>query len=91
MDSKAYLTNHGEYTIFSYGDKTITFLTSKSLEKYTAVREWDNGYIVVMSKRKGQPEQEDYIDLNPILENLLMDPEKFLNPIKEVELQYAGK
>lgn len=25
----AYLTNRGEYTVFTYGDRSLTFLTSK--------------------------------------------------------------
>ena len=48
----AKLSNKGEYTLFSFGNKTLTFLTSKNLEKYTAIKEWDNGYIVVMAKNK---------------------------------------
>ena len=35
MDQTAYLSNRGEYTTFSVGDRTITFLTSKNLEKKT--------------------------------------------------------
>ena len=41
MDQTAYLSNRGEYTTFSVGDRTITFLTSKNLEKYIEVVEWD--------------------------------------------------
>ena len=50
MDQTAYLSNRGEYTTFSVGDRTITFLTSKNLEKYIEVVEWDQGYLVVISK-----------------------------------------
>jgi hypothetical protein len=32
MNQTAYLSNRGEYTTFSVGDRTITFLTSKNLE-----------------------------------------------------------
>ncbi len=84
----AYLTNRGEYTVFTYGDRSLTFLTSKSLERYTQVKEWDNGYLVVMAKYKMRPEEEEeYIDLIPILENLYMDPESFLKPIQSVEVR----
>lgn len=31
---------------------------------------------------------EDYIDLIPILENLLIDPKTFLAPIREVTIRY---
>ena len=84
----AYLTNRGEYTVFTYGDRSLTFLTSKSLERYTQVKEWDIGYLVVMAKYKMRPEEEEeYIDLIPILENLYMDPESFLKPIQSVEVR----
>ena len=54
MNQTAYLSNRGEYTTFSVGDRTITFLTSKNLEKYIEVVEWDQGYLVVISKNKGK-------------------------------------
>lgn len=89
MNDIAYLSNDGEYTIFTYEDKTIKFLTSKNLERYMSVLEWDKGYLVVMSKNYGKEAEENYIDLVPILENLLIDAEKFLSPIKEVQIRYA--
>lgn len=87
----ALLSSYGEYTTFSFRDRTITFLTGKNLDRYTKVKEWDRGYMVVMCKTKTHPavEQEDYIDLVPILENLYMDPDIFLEPIKEVAVSYA--
>ena len=87
-NSIAILSNKGEYTTFTFNDKTLKFLTSKNLERYTQIKEWDNGYLVVMAKNKGKPEHEDYIDLQPILENLYMEPSDFLNPIKGVEISY---
>ena len=33
---------------------------------------------------------EDYIDLQPILENLYVNPSQFLKPIKSVKLDYHG-
>ena len=65
----------------------LTFLTSKNLECYTRVIKWDNGYIVVMAKNKSKLEHEDYIDLEPILNNLYMDSKKFLSKIKSVEIK----
>ena len=85
----AFLSNRGKYTIFSFDGKVITFLTSKNLECYTKILKWDNGYIEVMAKNKGKPEHEDYIDLQPILENLYMNPKTFLSKIKHVEVQNA--
>ena len=77
MDQTAYISNRGEYTTFSVGDRNIE------------VVEWDQGYLVVISKNKGKEQEEDYIDLVPILENLLIDPVSFLDPIKEVKIRYA--
>ena len=86
--STAYLSNSGEYTTFTFGDRTLTFLTSKSLERYTGIKEWDNGYLVVMAKYTTRPtEEEEYIDLVPILENLHMNVDEFLNPIQQVEVR----
>ena len=87
----ATLSSRGEYSYFTFRDKTISFLTGKNLDRYTAVKEWDHGYLVVMCRNKSDPEreEEDYIDLEPILENLYFDPDRFLNPIKEVRIQYA--
>ena len=86
--STAYLSNSGEYTTFTFGGRTLTFLTSKSLERYTSVKEWDNGYLVVMARYSTRPtEEEEYIDLVPILENLHMNVDEFLNPIQQVEVR----
>ena len=41
-----------------------------------------------MAKNKSKPEHEDYIDLEPILKNLYMEPENFLSKIKSVEVKY---
>ena len=84
----AYLSNIGEYTLFTFRDKTIKFLTSKNLEKYTSIVEWDKGYLVVMSRNYGGEECEDYIDLIPILEILYMNADAFLKDIKGVEIKY---
>lgn len=60
------------------------------MEKYTAVKEWDNGYLVVMAKYNHNDEsEEDYIDLIPVLKNLYISPHQFLKPIKEVKIKNA--
>ena len=65
----------------------IRFIAPYSLERYTAVKEWDKGYLVVMAKYKhNEKPEEEYIDLVPILQNLYFDVDKFLNPIKGVEV-----
>lgn len=86
----AILSNDSNFTVFRYGDFTIRFKAPYSLERYTAVKEWDNGYLVVMAKYSHNDEsEEEYIDLIPILENLYISPQKFLKPIKEVKIENA--
>ena len=84
----ASLSNKDEYTVFSFNGINITFLSSKRLEKYIEVKEWDDGYIVVMAKNVGENPHEDYIDLRPILENLYMNADEFLKDVKKVEVSY---
>jgi hypothetical protein len=52
------------------------------------VKEWDNGYLVVDAVYSQNKDKlvEDYIDLIPILKDLYIDPEHFLQPIKSVEV-----
>ena len=47
-----------------------------------------HGYIEVDTEYADGIEEE-YIDLEPILENLFINPSKFLKPIKRVEVCYA--
>lgn len=88
VEDCAILSSNGRYTSFSYGGNTVRFLTSPLLLRYEKVLKWDNGYLEVIANYNGKQEEE-YIDLVPILENLLMDAPKFLKPIKKVEVSYA--
>ena len=81
LSSEALLSNQGDMTSFRYGNSNIRFRTPKCLNRYTEVKEWDNGYIVVMADYEGMGETEEYIDLLPILKNLYINPETFLKPI----------
>ena len=90
MKDYAILANDGEYTIFEFNNERIRFVTSKRLERYTKVIEWDHGYLVVMAKYSGLDEVEEYIDLIPILDDLYYDIDDFLKPIKEVRIAYAA-
>ena len=86
----AVISNRDNFTIFRYGNYIIRFKAPYSLEKYTAVKEWDNGYLVVMAKYSHrEKDEEEYIDLVPILENLYISPDTFLKPIKEVRIENA--
>ncbi len=83
----AVLGNEGEFTSFSHDGQTIRFRTSRHLDRYTKVKEWDAGYLVVMAKYDNAPEEEEeYIDLIPILENLYIKPREFLRDITEVQI-----
>ena len=85
MEEIATLGNEGRFSVFSFRDKTVRFRAPFSLERYTAVKQWDNGYLVVMAKYRHNAEpEEEYIDLNPILDGLYIDAKEFLNPIKGV-------
>lgn len=89
MDNEAILTNDQRYTIFKYGKYIIRFKSPYSLEKYVCVKEWDKGYLVVMAKyRHSEEEEEEYIDLVPILHTLYFDVDKFLKPIEKVRISY---
>ena len=84
----AILSNDKNYTVFRFGNKVIRFKVPNSLEKCTAVKEWDNGYLVVMAKYSHNTDcEEEYIDLVPILENLYILPNNFLKGIKEVRIE----
>lgn len=88
VSSQALLSSDGDMTSFRYGNNNIRFRTPKRLKRYTEIKEWDNGYIVVMADYEGLGLTEEYIDLQPILENLYINPETFLKPIKSVKIDY---
>lgn len=90
MSHEAVLSSAGGFTSFSFGGYHIRFRAPYSLERYTDVVKWDNGYLVVMAKynHNADPEEE-YIDLKPILDNLYIDSASFLKPIKSVRIAYA--
>ena len=89
VDNQAILSNRDGFTIFQFGKYTIRFRAPYSLEQYTSVKEWDNGYIVAMAKyTHNQHPEEEYIDLIPILQNLYFDAAAFLSPIKGVKISY---
>lgn len=91
MDTgRAYLSNDKSMIKFRYGDYNIRFRGPYSLERFTSVKEWDNGYIVVMAKyTHNTDDEEEYIDLIPILRDLYIDDKNFLGPIREVRLDYG--
>lgn len=86
---QAILSSKGDFTIFKFGTHTIRFRTSPRLIRYTDVKEWDKGYLVVDAQYSNIPHvEEEYIDLVPILSNLYFDAECELSPIKKVSIQY---
>lgn len=88
-DNQALLSNRDSFTVFQFRKYTIRFRAPYSLECYTEIKEWDNGYMVVMAKYSHNTEpEEEYIDLVPILKYLFFDPKAFLTPIKGVKVCY---
>ena len=88
MNSTAYISNSGEYIVFTHNNRTIRFKGPKSLESIREVKEWDNGYLVVDAKYNYSNELvEDYIDFKQILRDLYQDDVRFLMPIKNVEVK----
>lgn len=86
----AYISNDNRYIIFRHDQRRIRFKAPYSLEYFTSVKEWDNGYLVVMAKYAHNTDsEEEYIDLTPILQDLYIDPVEFLQPIKEVQIENA--
>ena len=85
----AILSSQDGYTVFRNGDQVIRFRAPYSLERYTRVKEWKHGYLVVDAKyRHNDQDEEEYIDLIPILKDLYFEPETFLAPIKGVKIEY---
>ena len=88
VDSVARLSSKTDYTIFSYGGRSIRFAAPYSLRRYLRVKKWHDGYLEVEADY-GDGVEEDYIDLQPILKNLYISPMRFLKPIREVNVKYA--
>lgn len=91
MENAAYATlgNDKNFTVFKYGDTIIRFKAPYSLEKYTEIKLWQEGYLVVMAKyAHNQDGEEEYIDLIPVLRDLYINSDTFLKPIKEVRLEH---
>ena len=55
LSSEALLSNNGDMTSFRYGNSNIRF---RALKRYVDVKEWDNGYIVVMADYEGLGEND---------------------------------
>ena len=89
MSNEAILSSDKVFTSFMFNGHNIRFRTSSRLERYTRIIEWDNGYIVVMAQYEGHEEEEEYIELVPILENLYFDVDEFLKPIQKVRIEYV--
>ena len=79
----------GKYSVFSFRDKCIKFRTSTKLKRYLRVKEWDNGYLVVDVDYSTLGETEEYVDITSILNNLYIDAQSFLKPIKGVLVDHV--
>lgn len=58
LSSEALLSNNGDMTSFRYGNSNIRFRAPKRLKRYVDVKEWENGYIVVMADYEGLGEND---------------------------------
>lgn len=87
MKEYAILSSKGTYSSFSYGDYVIRFRTSEALKRYTEVKTWDKGYLVVTADYAQLGPTEEYIDLSSILNELHIETD-FLNKILEVKIEY---
>ena len=89
MNDFAVLTNDKDTVIFSYKNAVIRFKGPYSLQYFSKINKYDNGYIEVMTKFTHDKELiEDYIDLEDIVKELYMDT-SFLKDIKEVRCEHA--
>lgn len=80
----AYLYNEGNYTFFKVGREIVKFKTSPYLENYTEIKEYDDGYMVLMAQLSTIPEpDEDYFDMVGIFKELELDT-SVLSQISEV-------
>ena len=87
-EGTAYLSNNKDLISFVYKNKNIRFIGPYSLERIDAITEWDRGYIVMKAfYSHSKKPVEDYIDLIPILEDLYIDADAFLEPIRKVEVR----
>lgn len=85
----AILSNRADYTVFSYNGQEIRFAAPYSLRRYIRVKKWHAGYLEVDADY-GDGIEEDYIDLRPILRDLMINANRFLKPIQKVEVRYAS-
>jgi len=77
----------GKYSFFTFRDKCIKFRTSTKLRKYLRVKEWDNGYLVVDADYSTLGVTEEYVDIKAILNDLYIDDQEFLKPIRGVQIE----
>ena len=83
----AILSYENGFTVFRFKNIVIRFKAPDSIEHYSEIKEWDHGYIVVLAKYKHNSiDEEEYIDLIPILTNLYIEPDAFLNQIEGVKI-----
>jgi hypothetical protein len=90
MDTTAYLSNNGRYIIFEFRDKRVMFLGPRGLEKFLSVNDFEPeiGYMAVMTQYSGQTKPvEEYIDLLSTLDELHINRNNFLKPIKYLKVK----
>ena len=89
-DTTAYLSNNGRYIVFEFRDKRVMFLGPLGLERFLAVNDFEPsiGYMAVMAQYSGQSKPvEEYIDLLSTLDELHINRNAFLQPIKTLKIK----
>lgn len=85
----ATLSNVGNIVYFMYKDIVIRYKGPYSLQYFSKVNKYDNGYIEVLCKFTHASELiEDYIDFDNIATELYMDT-SFLSEINEVRCEHV--
>jgi hypothetical protein len=80
----AYLYNDGDYTFFKVGREIVKFRTSPYLENYTEIKEYDDGYMVLMAQLSTLAAPvEDYMSIKGVYNELELDT-SILSQIDEV-------
>lgn len=82
----AKLYNKDGFTVFQFGNSVIRFAAPYSLVRYKKVKNWDDGYLVVDADYSTLGTTEEYIDIRDVLNELYIDADTFLKPIRRVEI-----
>ena len=85
--SCALLGNDGCFTLFHFKDLKMKLRAPKVLEYYDHIKNWNHGFITVMTKYRYSEELiEEYVDIETALINFGFNADAILMQIKEVRI-----